>query len=148
DIVSEKVSATDGKSYIVSYHLRSMHKKLPGIIFNVPFSFVLIAIIGGLLFSFILASNISRPMNQLKDAFARLASGDLSVRLKDTMRLRHDEFRELAGHFDAMVEQLNLLLKSREELLHDVSHELRTPLARLQLAIGLAQQNPNIVENS
>ena len=29
-----------------------------------------------------------------------------------------------------------------DQLLHDVSHELRSPLARLQVAVGLARQNP------
>ena len=31
---------------------------------------------------------------------------------------------------------------ARDRLLADVSHELRTPLARLNLAIGLARQDP------
>jgi signal transduction histidine kinase len=33
-------------------------------------------------------------------------------------------------------------MEGQRRLLHDVSHELRSPLARLQAAIGLAQQQP------
>ncbi|CAK8740426.1 hypothetical protein SODG_003898 [Sodalis praecaptivus] len=45
-------------------------------------------------------------------------------------------------------ERLQVLVAAREALLHDISHELRTPLARLQLAIGLAHQNPANLETS
>ncbi|WLS91869.1 sensor histidine kinase [Gilliamella apicola] len=41
---------------------------------------------------------------------------------------------------------LIFLISDRQALLHDVSHELRTPLARLQLAIGLAQQNKQNID--
>jgi len=77
-----------------------------------------------------------------------VAQGDLSVRLFSSMGKRHDELSEVARDFDAMAERLQVLVKAREELLHDVSHELRSPLARLQLAIGLARQNPSNVETS
>jgi len=64
------------------------------------------------------------------------------------MGKRHEELSDGARDFDSMAERLQVLVKAREELLHDVSHELRSPLARLQLAIGLARQNPSNVESS
>ncbi|WP_016603122.1 sensor histidine kinase, partial [Yersinia pestis] len=76
------------------------------------------------------------------------AQGDLSVRLLPVMRRRHDELTEVARDFDSMAERLQALVSAREQLLHDVSHELRSPLARLQLAIGLAHQNPDNVDNA
>lgn len=39
-----------------------------------------------------------------------------------------------------MAEQLQTLIESHKQLLRDASHELRSPLARLQVALGLAQQ--------
>jgi two-component system, OmpR family, sensor kinase len=46
-----------------------------------------------------------------------------------------------------MAHRLEGLVAIRQSMLRDVSHELRSPLARLQTAIGLAQQNPgNILE--
>jgi two-component system OmpR family sensor kinase len=41
-----------------------------------------------------------------------------------------------------MAGRLAELVGARDRLLADVSHELRTPLARLNLAIGLARQDP------
>ncbi|RMN18042.1 hypothetical protein ALQ63_03370, partial [Serratia plymuthica] len=104
--------------------------------------------LGGLLFSAVLAWNLTRPMRKLSAGFDRVAQGDLSVRLFPAMRRRHDELSEVARDFDTMAERLELLVSAREQLLHDVSHELRSPLARLQLAIGLARQNDGNVESS
>jgi two-component system OmpR family sensor kinase len=115
---------------------------------HIPTPLLWIGGLGGLLFSAVLAWNLTRPMLQMRQAFGRVAQGDLSVRLFAKMGKRHDELSEVARDFDSMAERLQVLVKAREELLHDVSHELRSPLARLQLAIGLARQNPLNVETS
>jgi two-component system OmpR family sensor kinase len=49
---------------------------------------------------------------------------------------------------DSMAERLEEMIKARDILLSTVSHELRSPLARLQLAIGLAKQDPSRLESS
>ena len=54
--------------------------------------------------------------------------------------LRNDELGELSRDFDEMAEKLSKLQKAQAELVRDVSHELRSPLARLQVALGLAEQ--------
>ena len=41
-----------------------------------------------------------------------------------------------------MAGQIHSLVHAQQRLLHDVSHELRSPLARIQAAIGVAQQQP------
>lgn len=87
-------------------------------------------------------------MRQLRQGFAKVSNGDLSVRLYPLMSRRRDELTAVASDFDTMVERLSLLVRSREELLHDVSHELHSFLARLQLATGLARQTPGLVFSS
>jgi two-component system OmpR family sensor kinase len=47
-----------------------------------------------------------------------------------------------------MAVRLRQLITARDRLLNDVSHELRSPLTRLQLAIGLARQDPSRTEDS
>lgn len=116
--------------------------------FNMPLSLILLGVIAGLLFSWLCALNLIRPMKLIKTGFAKVAEGDLSLRLFDSLKGRHDEISDLARDFDKMVEKLDILISDRHVLLHDVSHELRTPLARLQLAIGLAQQNKDNIDNS
>ena len=59
------------------------------------------------------------------------------------MGKRRDELAELGQNFDRMTSRIGQLLNAQKRLLHDVSHELRSPLARMQAAIGLAQQSPD-----
>ncbi len=61
---------------------------------------------------------------------------------------RRDELADLGASFDTMASRLNMLIKSQTHLLHQVSHELRSPLARLQIAVGLASQQPDKLEVS
>ncbi|WP_145578571.1 sensor histidine kinase [Yersinia alsatica] len=154
--VTTWVTGPEGQNYRISYDIdglravnqqdgsgESRHE-----ILNIPIPMIWMGVLGGLFFSALLAWNLSRPMRQLRAGFERVAQGDLSVRLLPVMRRRHDELTEVARDFDSMAERLEALVSAREQLLHDVSHELRSPLARLQLAIGLARQNPVNVENS
>lgn len=146
-IFKKAAVAPDGTVYLVIFkdHEKNYNKET---IFNMPIPMFLMGISGGLLFSLFLAWNLTRPMKLLREGFYRVSQGDLSVRLFDKLKKRHDELSELAKDFDSMVEQLNILISNRQVLLHDVSHELRTPLARLQLAIGLAQQKKQNIDNA
>ncbi|NEG58064.1 ATP-binding protein [Pantoea agglomerans] len=147
------VHGADGKAYQLRYDLDGMRKDstlnmMPRKFLNIPEPMFVFAGSVGLLFSLLLAWNLTRPMRQLREGFSRVAEGDLSVRLFPIMRKRHDEISNVAEAFDAMVERLDTLVRAREELLHDISHELRSPLARLQLATGLARQTPESVNSS
>ncbi len=153
--VTTWAQSLDGQNYRISYDidgLRDINQQGGGEsrreILNIPIPMIWMGVLGGLFFSTLLAWNLTRPMRQLRAGFERVAQGDLSVRLLPVMRRRHDELTEVARDFDSMAERLEELVSAREQLLHDVSHELRSPLARLQLAIGLARQNPDNVENS
>lgn len=147
------VQGLDGKEYQLRYDLDGMRMNskqnmMPRKFLNIPEPMFVFAGSVGLLFSLLLAWNLTRPMRQLREGFSRVAEGDLSVRLFPIMRKRHDEISNVAEAFDAMVERLDTLVRAREELLHDISHELRSPLARLQLATGLARQTPESVNSS
>ncbi|WP_315313374.1 ATP-binding protein [Pantoea vagans] len=147
------VLGADGKEYQLRYDLDGMRMNskqnmMPRKFLNIPEPMFVFAGSVGLLFSLLLAWNLTRPMRQLREGFSRVAEGDLSVRLFPIMRKRHDEISNVAEAFDAMVERLDTLVRAREELLHDISHELRSPLARLQLATGLARQTPESVNSS
>lgn len=104
--------------------------------------------IGGLIFSSFLAWYLTRPINQFRRAFKRLAQGDFSTPLKPTMGRRNDELSDMATDFDQMSQRIQTLILMRDQLLHDVSHEIRSPLARLNLAIALIQKDPDNIQNS
>lgn len=151
--VIEWVTGADGQHYRLRYDVKGLREDStmggpPRSFLNIPEPMFIFAGVAGLLFSLLLAWNLTRPMRQLREGFTKVSNGDLSVRLYPAMRRRHDELSIVASDFDAMVERLSVLVRAREELLHDVSHELRSPLARLQLATGLARQTPASVESS
>ena len=153
-VIVRWVKGADGKEYELRYDVKGLREDSsmggggPRRILNIPEPMFTFAGALGLLFSLLLAWNLTRPMRQLREGFARVSRGDLSVRLYPVMRRRHDELSIVAQDFDAMVERLDTLVKAREELLHDISHELRSPLARLQLATGLARQTPEVRPSS
>ena len=109
---------------------------------------ILAGILASLIFAALLAWHFSTPIKQLKLAFASATDGNLNTRVGSSMGDRRDELADLGSSFDVMATRLNTLMKSQTHLLHQVSHELRSPLARLQIAVGLARQQPDKLESS
>lgn len=107
-----------------------------------------IALLASLIFAILLAWYISKPIRTLRTAFDRAAHGELGVRIANQMGGRRDELADLGRDFDHMAGQLQSLMEGQRRLLHDVSHEMRSPLARLQVAIGLARQQPDRIDDS
>lgn len=144
--LAREATAPDGQHYLLTYRVPSI--KVRGGPLDVPQPILIVAAVGGLTFSIALAWYLTRPINLLRDGFGQLAQGRLDVRLQPLMGRRRDEIAGLARDFDMMATRLAQLVTSRDRLLHDVSHELRSPLSRMQLAIGLARQDPAQFEKS
>ena len=89
---------------------------------------------------------MTRPIQALREAGARIGEGDFSTRVNASVTNRHDELGTLGREFNRMAERIETLVAGREQLLRDVSHELRSPLARLQAAVGLARQRGTATE--
>ncbi|MEO8302083.1 MAG: HAMP domain-containing sensor histidine kinase [Rhizomicrobium sp.] len=137
----------DGTRYSLSYYQRDPPRR--GGLFGIPHEVLIVELLGGLAFSAVLAWYLTKPVHRMRAGFGSLAQGDFSTRLGPSMGRRRDEIADLAHDFDKMAARLeelvaarDRLLAERDQLLADVSHELRTPLARLNLAIGLARQDP------
>jgi len=90
--------------------------------------------------SWFLASAISAPVRNLRDATVALAGGDLAVRVAESVGKRRDELGMLGRDFDSMAENLQGAATRQTELSRNISHELRSPLARMRVAIELAKQ--------
>lgn len=91
-----------------------------------------------------LARHFSRPIHSLRSAIRSMAEGRLDTRVAPVHPRHEDEISELGHDFNRMAQRLQQLVGAQQRLLHDVSHELRSPLARLQAAIGLARQKPDV----
>ncbi|MDG2155483.1 MAG: HAMP domain-containing sensor histidine kinase, partial [Gammaproteobacteria bacterium] len=90
--------------------------------------------------AWLIARTISRPVSELQMAVRELASGDIGVRVPESISSRNDELGALAADFNRMAGRLQQLIEGRESLFQEMSHELRSPLARLQAAIELAAE--------
>ena len=88
------------------------------------------------LFCYLLAYHLTKPLRQLEKAVAGFGQGDFSARARST---RSDELGQLARSFDRMADRIETLLEAERRLLLDISHELRSPLARLGVAVELAR---------
>lgn len=143
DIQRERVMQTQDKSLTVQappHQHRTKHW--------IPLIPILVGTLASFIFAAILAWYFSKPIKQLHQAFASAANGNLEARVGALMGTRRDELVDLGNAFDVMAIRLGALLQSQTRLLHQVSHELRSPLARLQIAVGLARQQPDKLESS
>src|SRR5947209_9649066 len=105
----------------------------------------LLALVAGLRASWLIARDLARPLNQLRQAMAVVGAGDLDHAIVPSSA---DEIGELARAFARMTEQLR---QSRAQLVQSeklasigqmaaaVAHGLRNPLARLRAAAQLAR---------
>jgi two-component system OmpR family sensor kinase len=138
-----------GKSYLLFSPIMEGVPPTPGPSRRLfPWFPVLLATIASFLFASLLAWYFFKPIRHLRAAFESVASGNFDVDLNSIMGGRRDDLADLGRDFDRMTGQLRALIEGQRRLLHDISHELRSPLARLQVAIGLARQQPEKLESS
>lgn len=136
------VELPTGETWVVEMQPRLKR----GFAFNAPPELIVLGLLGGLLFSSVLAWYLTEPIRLLRNGFDSLAHGNLQTRVQSRLGRRNDEIADLGRDFDRMAMRLEHLVAARDRLLHDVSHEIRSPLARMQLALGLLRQKP--VESS
>lgn len=90
---------------------------------------LLAAILGGA-GAYLLAGIALRPVRKVSGAAKKISANTLHTRL--ALDGPHDEVKELADTFDAMLERLERTFDSQNRFVADVAHELRTPLASLR----------------
>jgi signal transduction histidine kinase len=80
-----------------------------------------------------LARQVTKPLDELEQAAARLGQGELESRapVPDSP----PEIRALAESFNHTAERLEELVSSQQAFVADASHQLRTPLAALRLRL-------------
>ncbi|MBF6317416.1 HAMP domain-containing histidine kinase [Nocardia cyriacigeorgica] len=93
----------------------------------------------GLLGGWLLAGRMLAPLTPIAAATRLAANGSLSHRIR--LPGRHDEFRELADAFDAMLARLEAHVGEQQRFAANASHELRTPLAITQTLLDVARHD-------
>ncbi|WP_133545571.1 MtrAB system histidine kinase MtrB [Microbacterium sp. BK668] len=99
----------------------------------------LIVIIGGIAW-FVLRS-VTTPIGEAADTSARLAAGELTVRLpvkgEDELATLGRSFNAMADSIESQIKELADLSLVQQRFVSDVSHELRTPLTTIRLAADM-----------
>jgi signal transduction histidine kinase len=98
---------------------------------------LLVGLVFGTLFGFVLASQIQAPIQQVTRAIGDLARGDRRDPLREEGA---EEIRILARSVNGLLERLNSLEQARGRLLANLVHELGRPLGALRVAMQAIMQ--------
>jgi signal transduction histidine kinase len=98
---------------------------------------------GGL--GWLLAGRALHPLQQITATARRVADRSLHERI--AFDGPHDEVKDLADTFDAMLERLDRAFDSQRRFVANASHELRTPLTINRTLIEVALDNPHATES-
>lgn len=99
------------------------------------------------LIGWVLARNISRPIQDLTDAAGKMERGDLSIRVSPS---GPEELHRLAEAFNSMASRLQSNVNELRAFVANASHELRTPLTVVKLRTEAlregALEDPEVAE--
>ena len=85
-----------------------------------------------------LVRSIASPLARMTAVTERIAGGDFDARVEQT---RRDELGRLGTAINDMASRLGPLVGGQKRFLADVAHELSSPIARLELGLGVLEQN-------
>src|SRR6266542_1623641 len=104
---------------------------------------VVVVAAGG--FGWLLAGRALHPLQQITATARRVADRSLHERI--ALDGPHDEIKDLADTFDAMLERLDRSFDSQRRFVANASHELRTPLTINRTLIEVALDDPQADES-
>ncbi len=124
----------------------SITLRTPDDILNTTLVVSLLALVlivaAGALIAWLIAGRMLRPLKTINTAAQLAGSGSLDHRIG--MDGPHDELRDLADTFDAMLERLSRSFSTTQRFAANASHELRTPLTTTQTMLEVALADPDI----
>ena len=111
----------------------------PSELYNLVLAFILVTIFIVGLYLFI--RRYLRPVQLMKNRIESLEAGDLKSKIDI---IGEDELADLSRSMNQLIEDINILLENKHQLLLEVSHELRSPLARMQLLLEMIPEHKNL----
>jgi signal transduction histidine kinase len=90
----------------------------------------------GLAGGFAMSRGMLGRVDEINQTTRRIMAGDLGQRIP--LGGSRDEFDQLAGNLNAMLDQIERLLEGMRQVTDNVAHDLRTPLNRLRTRIEVA----------
>lgn len=101
---------------------------------------VLLAILG----SVIVSTTVLKRVDTVSRTARAILGGDFSQRVP--VRGTGDEFDDLAASINAMLDRIEDLMRSMQQVSTDIAHDLRTPLTRLRQRLEHAKRRVHTVE--
>lgn len=92
----------------------------------------------GIFGGFIFSRTVMGRVESITRTCRRIMRGDLTQRVP--VRRHNDEMGELADSINAMLDQIERLMKGMRQVSESVAHDLRTPLTRLRSRLESAQR--------
>ena len=92
-----------------------------------------------------IGSSVLRRIDSVSRTATEIMSGDLSQRLSVTAR--DDEFDEIATKLNQMLNRIEDLMKSMQQVTNNVAHDLRSPLTRLRTKLEVTLLEERDPEN-
>ena len=99
---------------------------------------------------FLIFKKLTRPINELQNATARITTGEYGNRVqvygRDEIAELAKSFNLMAGEVESRIEELRLSAEHKQQFIDNLAHELRTPLTTIK---GYAQylQQVNLTDD-
>lgn len=116
---------------ILSNPINDIYEDIFRIIKKLVFISALILTLLGV-FSYMIATMITGPIERVIGATESMAEGDLNQRVEVKS---NDELGRLCSAFNKMNEKINLMDRERRQFVADASHELKSPLTSIKVLV-------------
>lgn len=125
-----------GGVYVYEYDAQqaSLLVNLSSTLLTISIGIAALVIVMSMLFS----RQLTRRLNSLQSAIRGVREGAYNQR---AILSGHDEFTQIAGEFNELVDRLQETEGARRQFVSDASHELKTPLAAIRLLTDSILQN-------
>ncbi len=145
-IINESKRGAPGYVIVIGYDKFGYARleKLRTILCYVAATGVLIIMI----LSFFLVRQVTKPITELGAQMQKISESNLKERIEVKTRRVHYEQRQVAIHFNAMLERLEKAFEHQRSFVHHASHELRTPLATMLAQTELALRKDLTIEEA
>ena len=101
------------------------------ILLKSQYGYIALIIFGiSLIISYVISSQISRPIVKISDSAKKLANGDFNVSFSTDSKVQ--EIKELSTTLDLAKNELSKTVELRRDLMANVGHDLRTPLTMIK----------------
>ncbi|MFT4219795.1 MAG: MtrAB system histidine kinase MtrB [Microbacterium sp.] len=140
--VGQQLSTPDVGTFEIylAYDLDTTNETLQFVQRTLWIAGVALLVLIGVIAWFVVRS-VAKPIAEAADTSARLAAGDLHVRLEvrgeDELATLGRSFNAMGDSIEAQIKRLAELSQVQQRFVSDVSHELRTPLTTIRLGADM-----------